>query len=159
MENASFCFVQNYCDFSVARNQFIDNHMFFTDYGFVLPHIGYIGKGKVQFSFKDYSISASEGDVVFIPAGTPYRSNWCGNPEIDMYVLECDIDFWKRHCVLAQKKHLPELSDAFFYLHKMVSDNENYSAISYFYYIIDRITKALDVVPSNKITILISSPK
>ncbi len=144
MENSRFYHARNYCEFSIARNKFIDSHNYFTDFGFVLPHIGYIEKGSVLLFFEDFCVSASDGDVIFIPAGTPYRSEWKGSPEIEMYVLECDVEFWERYAVPAQKIFLPELSESFSKLYKNVSSEKNYSSLSFFYHIIDKITNALE---------------
>lgn len=142
--------MQNSCDFSIARNCFCVKHSYFTEVGFVLPHIGYIEKGNVTLFFEDYTMSASSGDVIFIPAGVPYKSEWSGTPEIDMYVLESDVDFWKNYIVPVQCISLPELSASFFDLYESVSKGNAFYAASVFYYILGKITERVECTASDK---------
>lgn len=142
--------MQNYCEFSIARNEFKKEHKYITEGGFVIPHIGFIEKGRVTLYFQDLVLCAEKGDVIFIPAGMAYHSEWTGDPVIDMYVLECDIDFWNKYTVGAQKINLPNLSKFFYELYKNTIANEKYIATSIFYKIISEVTRKLDFVCSDK---------
>ena len=55
---------------------------------FVRPCIGYITKGSAEFLYQGKTISAHEGDLIYIAADTSYYSVWTGSPEIEFYSIE-----------------------------------------------------------------------
>jgi AraC-like DNA-binding protein len=48
------------------------------------PHycVGLILKGRAVFTSGDISVSVGEGDIIFVPIGSCYMSQWQGEPEI-----------------------------------------------------------------------------
>lgn len=48
------------------------------------PHycVGLILKGRAVFTSGDTSVSVGEGDIIFVPLGSCYMSDWYGEPEI-----------------------------------------------------------------------------
>ena len=49
------------------------------------PCVGYIISGNAEFLYKGRSISASEGDLIYIAPETSYYSLWTGFPDIKLY--------------------------------------------------------------------------
>ncbi|MBQ3639197.1 MAG: helix-turn-helix domain-containing protein [Clostridia bacterium] len=61
---------------------------------------GYITSGSVEFSILSEKIVAKEGDLIFVPEGVRYMSNWVGHPRIRFYNVhflmpKISENFWR----------------------------------------------------------------
>lgn len=54
---------------------------------FTNPCIGYLLHGTAEFLYHGKTLSASEGDLIYIAAGTKYYSFWQGEPRVVFYSL------------------------------------------------------------------------
>jgi AraC-like DNA-binding protein len=70
---------------SVQRLDFNNTHHFDSRIRKIHNSIGYIEKGSVEFTMLSETITAKEGDLIFVPEGLRYVSHWTGNPEIKCY--------------------------------------------------------------------------
>ncbi len=136
MENTRFYYAQSYCNFAIARNSFTKHHSFETKLGFTVPHIGFVEKGSAEFDFGNFKLTAYEGDVIFIPTNVPYRSEWLGSPDIDMYAAEVDIQELSELSIPAQILHLPELAESFSDMHRAAASGNMLSGMSEMYRIL-----------------------
>lgn len=58
---------------------------------FSLPCIGYLLSGNAEFLYDGKTISANEGDLIYIAPETRYYSLWTGRPDIELYSFNFNL--------------------------------------------------------------------
>ncbi len=72
---------------SIQLSDFNNAHHFEARNKKIHNSIGYILKGRVEISTLTETITAKEGDLIFIPEGARYISHWDGDPQISFFSL------------------------------------------------------------------------
>lgn len=84
---------------------------------FVRPCIGYVLKGGARFLYKGVTVTADEGDLIYIAAGTHYYSVWSGESEISWYSIDFSFNdpyAYYEYPFQILKNYPPELLDRLF---------------------------------------------
>lgn len=136
MDKSRFYYSQFSCSYAVLRTTTATGYDFVTESGFIAPRIGYINRGNAVFSFDNFTLNAKEGDFIFIPKNLPYRSVWCGENGIDLFVVEIDADFLENKDIPAQIIHTPELEECFHNLYIKTREGSTLHAFCYFFNIL-----------------------
>ncbi len=118
------------------------------------PHycMGFIVDGEGQFEFEEKSITVKKGEIIFVPAGSQYRSTWTGSPDITYISMHF---FFLSHIPFPGNRHyeIQKISPSFegefepFFKNALSIDSSDtsdlFSALSYFYGIMGLISPRL----------------
>ena len=150
MDKSRFYYSQFYCNYAVLRTTTETGYNFATESGFIAPHIGYINRGNVRFFFDNFTLTAKEGDFIFIPKSLPYRSSWYGERGIDLFVIEVDTDFLENKDIPPQAVHIPELREYFRSLYTKTKTEDTIGAFCDFFSILKGGLENLTVIRKNR---------
>ena len=74
-------------NFSITLYKFYNYRVSNNPLIYKRPCIGYILKGEAEFLYNGHSLTAKEGDLIYISTGTQYYSIWKGSPDIYWYSI------------------------------------------------------------------------
>ena len=76
-------------------------------------YFGYVLCGSGTFYTDDYSITVNSGEIIYIPKGCIYHSEWTGNPDVKFYSMQFDFEITdsKSHVCYPLQKIVPENSE------------------------------------------------
>lgn len=119
-----------------------------TDTGFVVPHIGYITDGHGVMISKDRTLDLNPGDLVYIPAAYPYRSEW---DAVRFYTFVVGTSLFDDTAFTFQRIHAPDLLPRFDALNETArrGDTRAYSAAAFALYaeIVPLLERSFAVFP------------
>ncbi|MBR5517998.1 MAG: helix-turn-helix domain-containing protein [Clostridia bacterium] len=129
-------------NYSVAKYNFQNIHSTGPELYVDNPCIGYVNKGCAEFLYNGKTITANEGDLIYIGAGTKYRSIWFGSPDIEFYSVnfkfkhQYDFCEYQFQILKNYQRNLFDKMYEFF-------DTAYLRSVSYFYQLLDDVYKKL----------------
>lgn len=102
-------------------------------------YFGYVVCGSGTFYTDDYSITVNAGEIVYIPKGCVYRSEWKGAPYIEFYSAQFDFEITDSdsHVCYPLQKIVPQIDAEKFFesLQKHLSGQnaDKWQAVGDFY--------------------------
>lgn len=119
--------------------------------GYPFMGIGFMLAGSAVFTpVTGNTVSVREGDLIFIPKGTVYYSDWAGHPDIAFITVSVDFSAEPSLAYkykLQKKQGMKEQFDLISSCYDLVSseDPENYHrALGYFYSLVDGLFDGLE---------------
>ena len=133
--------------FSSECNGADEGYVSGTDSGFVVPHIGYIASGHGVMISKEKTLDLCPGDLVYIPAAYPYRSEW---DAVCFYAFVVGTSLFDDTAFTFQKLTLPALLPRFEQLNAFEkTDTLAYTAAAFSLYadIVPLLEHAVSIFP------------
>ena len=135
------CLISNY---SFHKHNYQNIHSAGSEIYFYNPCIGYVKKGYAKFLYEGKSLYAYEGDLIYIACGTKYHSVWFGSPDIEWYSV--NFAFKPQYNFNEyQFQILKDYPSELFEKMNEAYENSYLLSVSYFYQLLDDISKKLTI--------------
>ncbi len=131
-------------DFDIRKIVHGKLHINQNEITFSKPCIGYLLKGRGEFLWQGKKYTAEKGDLIYIAAGTRYRSLWMGEESVEWYSLSFSFvlpSAYSGYKFQILRDYPTELFDK---MYNTFSDSK-LKSVGYLYFLLDDIYSKLTV--------------